>query len=325
MTGATRRRTRLASRAWAVLLPLAALLAACGGDDDGAPGAGPEPSPTRSLYTLTPLPQPPKQPPTGKLLADIEQSSRDGAAHRFQVWIDNDTAATITPTRITYNDERFQGPLEATRLREIPSQARRGYQITEPDQPACDRTATSGTVTVDYTTANGKQKSQTVPVEDEAEVVQRVAASRCLELSIEKVAHLSWADEVTASGDGGKGSVGTMTLVIDPSGQPGSTLVIDTIVGNPVLSPGEHGVFEANLTVTGDQPPQRVPVELRPTRCDAHAFADSGSFAAFAVNVHVDGEPGQIVLRMGEAAAANAINYAKAACGFLTSLTGQEG
>ena len=54
---------------------------------------------------------PPKPPPTGKLIADIEQSSRDGAANRFQIWIDNDTDATITPTKVTYHDDRFQTAL----------------------------------------------------------------------------------------------------------------------------------------------------------------------------------------------------------------------
>ena len=130
---------------------------------------------------------------------------------------------------------------------------------------------------------------------------------------------------MTASGDGGKGSVGTMTLVIDTTGKPGPTLVIDSIAGNPVLSPGERGVFNANLTITGDQPPQRVPVPVKPSRCDAHAFGESGSFAAFALNVHVDGEPGQFVLRLGPTAAVNAITYAKASCGFLTSIGGGEG
>lgn len=307
------------------LLALVAQLAACGGngDHDGAGGAAPEASPSKSLE-LTPIPLPPKPPPSGKLLADIEQSSRDGAANRFQVWIDNDTDKTIRPTKVVYHDDRFEDPLVATRLRDIPSQARRGFQITEPDQPACDRTASSGTVTVDYK-VGGQDKSTTIPVSDEAEVVERVASARCLELSIEKIAQLSWADEVTASGDGGKGSVGTMTLVIDTTGRPGSTLVIDSISGNPVLSPGDLGVFNADLTITGDQPSQRVPVPVKPTRCDAHAFGESGSFAAFAFNVHVDGKPGQFVLRMGDRAAANAIAYAKASCGFLTSIGGGQG
>jgi hypothetical protein len=309
----------------AALALLAAAVSGCGGDDQpGDPSAGPQPSPTTSLFTLTPVPLPPKPPPTGKLIADIEQSSRDGAAHRFEVWINNDTDSTITPTKVTYRDERFQGPLDATRLRDIPSQARRGFQILEPDRPACESRATSGNVTVDYT-VNGEPKSQTVPVDDEAEVVGRIASSTCLEQSISKVAELSWADEVTASGDGGKGSVGTMTLVVDTTGQPGPTLVIDTIVGNPVLSPGERGVFDAHLTITGDQPSQRIAVPVKPTRCDAHAFGESGSFAAFAMNVHVDGKAGQFVLRMGQTAALNAINYAKASCGFLTSIGGGQG
>ena len=98
-------------------------------DDQGSADAGPEASPTKSLYTLTPIPLPPKPPPSGKLIADIEQSSRDGAANRFQVWIDNDTDSTITPTKVTYHDDRFQTPLPGTRLRDIPSQARRGFPI----------------------------------------------------------------------------------------------------------------------------------------------------------------------------------------------------
>jgi hypothetical protein len=96
-------------------------------------------------------------------------------------------------------------------------------------------------------------------------------------------------------------------------------VVIDTIVGNPVLSPGERGVFHADLTITGEQPPQRIPVPLRPTRCDAHAFAAAGNFAEFAVNLHVDGEPGQIVLSLSPTGAANAVHFAEASCGFLTT------
>ena len=306
------------------LLPLLAVLAACGGNNDDSHSRAPEASPTKSLFTLTAPPLPPKPPPTGKLVADIEQASHDGARNRFQVWVTNDTDKTITPTKVTYLDDRFQTALPGTRLRDIPSQARRGFPIYLPDQPACDRTASRGTLAVEYT-VDGEPKSTTIPVKDDADVIQGNTSARCLELSIDQIAHLSWADEVTASGDGGKGSVGTMTLVIDPTGQPGPTLVIDSIGGNPVLSPGDRGVFNANLTITGDQASQRVPVPLRPTRCDAHAFGESGSFNAFAFNVHVDGEPGQFILRLSETGSLNAVTFAKASCGFLTSIGGGEG
>jgi hypothetical protein len=314
------RRIALSAAAAVVLLA-----GACSGDD-GAPDTGPSPSPSASsLFTLTPVTLPPEPPPSGKLKADIEQSSRDGAAGRFQVWVDNDTDTDITPTKVVYTDARFRTPLTGTRLRDIPSQARRGFQFLLPDRPACGRTAEHGTVTVDYT-VGGEQRRATVKVQDEADVVQRTTDARCLELTIDSIAKLSWADEVTADGDGGKGSVGTMTLVVDTTGEPGPTLVIDSIAGNPVLSPGDGGSFyDAHLTVHGTDPPQRLPVPVRPTRCDAHAFGESGSFAAFALNVHVDGEAGQFVLRMGPTAAANAIEYAKASCGFLTSIGGGEG
>jgi hypothetical protein len=313
----------VAVRRLLAVLPLLALLAACGGNDDhsGAPSAAPKPSPSK---TITMIPLPPAPPPSGKLIADIEMASHDGARNQFEIWIDNDTEKSVRPKKLTYQDDRFRTSLLGTRLREMPAQSQRGFPFAIPDRPACDSTARSGTLTVDYT-VHGEHKSVTVPVKDDNDVIKRVTSAACLELNIDKIAHLSWADEVTASGDGGKGSTGTMTLVIDPTGRPGSTLVIDSIVGNPVLSPGEHGVFNANLTITGDQPPQQVPVPLKPTRCDAHAFGESGSFNAFAFNVHLDGQPGQFVLRLGPAGSVNAVNFAKASCGFLTSIGGGQG
>jgi hypothetical protein len=305
------------------VLPLLAVVAACSGnaEHDGPAGAAATPSPGK---TITMVPLPPAPPPSGKLIAHILQASHDGARNQFEIWVDNDTRRTIRPTRLTYHDRRFRTPLPGTRLREIPPRATFGFPVLLPDQPACDRTASSGvpTLTVDYT-VRGKHTRVTIPVEDEADVIEQNTAATCLEHSVEKVAHLSWADEITASGDGGKGSVGTMTLLVDTTGRPGSTLVIDSIVGNPVLSPGEHGVYDANLTITGDQPPERVPVPLRPTRCDAHAFGESGNFNAFAFNVHLDGHPGQFVVRLGPGGSVNAIDFAKASCGFLTTISSE--
>lgn len=305
-----------------VALALVALSGAACTDSEDQPGAetaGTDPSPT--VATLTAIPLPPPPPPTGRLIADIQQSSRDAAAHRFEVWVDNDTEAAITPVSVTYQDERFREPQVGTRLREIPSQARRGFQFAEPEQPVCGSTATSGTVTVVYRVeGSAEKKSMTVPVEDEADVVARVASSTCLEQGIARVALLRFDDDVPANGAGGEGSTATLTLVVEPTGVPGATLTIDSIAGNPVISPVGINGWQPNLTVTGTSPPQRVPLELKPTRCDGHAFGESGSLAAFAVNVHLDGEPGQIVLRLSPTGATNAITFAKASCGELTGL-----
>jgi hypothetical protein len=303
-----------------LLAVLVALLAACGGNDDktgAGPATGPEPSPSRSLFTLTPLPMPDPLPPTGKLIADMRQSSRDAAANRFEVWIDNDTADTITPTTVTYSDGRFQTTLPGTRLRDIPSQSERGFPIYQPEQPACDSTAKHGEVTVEYA-----DHKVTVPVEDETDVVGRYTGARCLEIAVAKVAVLSWDDNVPPDEEGVVGTNGTLTLVVQTTGNPGPTLTIDTVSGTPVLAPVGTDVWRPDVTITGDQPPQRIDLPLKPNRCDAHAFAESGGATAFKIGLHLDGKPGQITLRMSTAGAANAINFARATCGMLTDING---
>jgi len=122
------------------------------------------------------------------------------------------------------------------------------------------------------------------------------------------------------------GANGTLTLVVQTTGVAGPALTIDTVSGTPVLSPVGTDVWRPEVTITGDQPPQRIDLPLKPTRCDAHAFAESGGATAFKIGLHLDGEPGQITLRMSPAGAANAIDFARASCGMLTDVTGdQEG
>lgn len=298
------------SRAAAVAACL--LLTACAGD--GATTATPEASPSRSIRTLTALPVPEEPPPSGELRADMRQSSRDAAAGRMQVWIDNDTSGEITPTEVTYTDPRFRTTLPGTRLRSIPSQAERGFPLYLPQQPACDHPKGRGTVTVTY-----GDTTETIAVEDSTDVAGRYTGARCLEMAIREVATLSWSDEVPS--DGGEGAVGTLTLLVDTSGRPGPALTIDTVSGTPVLSPAEGDVWRPDATVRGTDAPSRIDLPLKPTRCDAHAFAESGGATAFKIGVHLDGEPGQITLRMSVPGAKNALDYARTSCGSLLDIT----
>jgi hypothetical protein len=293
------------------LVTAALLLTACA--DDGGTTAAPEPSPSRSIRTLTPLPVPEEPPPTGRLRADMRQSSRDAAAGRMEVWIDNDTAREITPTKIVYRDPRFRTTLPGTRLRPIPSQSERGYPLYLPDQPACGHPKGRGTVTVTY-----GDTTTTVRVADDTDVAGRYTEARCLALAIGEVAKLSWADEVPS--DGGEGDPGTLTLVVETTGEPGPTLTIDSVSGTPVLSPVGSDVWRPDATIRGTDAPSRIDLPLKPTRCDAHAFAESGGATAFKIGLHLDGEPGQITLRMSDPGAKNAIDFARASCGMLTTM-----
>lgn len=294
----------------AAALAAAVLLAGCA---DGDPSAdAPEPSP--SISTLTPIQLPPPPPPTGKLLADMRQSSRDAAAGRMEVWINNDTAREIRPRTIVYSDPRFRTTLLGTRLRAIPSQSERGFPIYLPPTPACGHPGGSGTVTVTY-----GDTTRTVEVEDSTDVAGRYTTARCLELAVAKVADLRWADEVPW--DGEQGSDSTLTLVITPTGNDGPALTLDTVSGTPVLSPVGADVWRPDVTVRGTDHPRRLELPLKPTRCDAHAFAESGGATAFKIGLHLGGRVGQITLRMSTEGAANAIAYAKDSCGDLLTVS----
>ncbi|MDN4162412.1 hypothetical protein [Nocardioides abyssi] len=287
-------------------------LAGCSADDGTAARA---PEPSTSIRTLSPLPAPPEEPPTGRLLADMRQSSRDAALGRIQVWVDNDTDRTVTPARITYRDPRLREPLVAERLRAAPAQAERGYPLVLPDRPAC--AARDEQVTGTAVVQHGGRTEQ-VAVDDPTDVVGRFVRARCLELAVAQVARLRWSAEVVAPGGVPVevGDTATLTLVAVPTGAPGHELVVETVGATPILSPVDgSSAWTPRLRVRSDGPRREVRLPLRPTRCDTHAFVESGGATALRLRVVLDGEPGELVLRMGTAAAAAAIDFAVASCG----------
>lgn len=282
--------------------------APAGSDGTAVPVASP------SIQTLTPLPQPPTPAATGEVLADLRQSSRDAAAGRMEVWLDNDTLGELTPTSIAYVDPRFGAPVVGDRLRAIPSRSERGFPLPLPDRPVCDGTSgTTGTGRLDVTFSDGS--TQRLAVDDPVHLVDKHVAMRCQQLAIAEVADLSWADTVV-DGPVAEGSQATLTLVVRPTGVAGRTLVVDTVSGTPVLASADGPFWTVDRTVAGDDPPTRIDLPLKPNRCDPHAFLESGGATAFRVKMHLGDEPVEVVLRMSTAGAAAAIDYAERSCGF---------
>ena len=289
---------------------VALVVTGCGGS---TPSAEPDPSP--SISTLTPLPMPDMGPPAGKLVADLRQASRDSALGRFQVWIGNGLPHDINPTSVRYLDPRFRAPIPGERLRPNPSDAERGYPLPLPPRPRCDVRPTSEAPGRVAMTFDGRQVR--IPVEDEADVVARYVASRCLELAVARVAELSFADEVPVDGSG-KGSTGTLVLVARPTGRPGA-VTVDSVGGTPVLTARGSTSWEPHVTVHGTDPVRRIELSVVPNRCDDHAFLEAGSATAFIVRLHLDkragGRSGGLIVRMSDEGAANAIRFARDSCG----------
>jgi len=294
-------------------LLLAALLTAGCSADDGPSGRAAGDSPAPAVSTLTPVPLPPEGPPTGRLFADLRQSSRDAALGRMEVWIGNDTARDLIPTRITYTDPRFRRPIPGERPRLAPARSVRGYPLTRPSRPACARrvaaAATPARVSVAYA-----GRTVRLEVTDDNDIVARYVASRCLELAVDRVARIGFANRVPVDRPG-EGSTGVLTLVARPTGQPGHTLTIDSVGGTPLLSAAGRSAWAPRARVRGDGPVRRIELPVQPARCDDHVFLEAAGATAFLVGLHLDGRPGRLVVRMEPAGAAAAIAFARASCG----------
>jgi hypothetical protein len=295
----------------AALVPLfVAALTGCGGDDE--PAAEPAAPATTPIPTLSPLPQPEDPPATGRLIADMRQSSIDVSLGRMQVWIDNDTNRDVTPTRIVYRDSRLPRPLIGDRLRTNPAQSERGYPLYLPARPRCDAPPGKGRGSLEVRYAGNVDR---VRVQDPTDVVGRFLEVRCQELALAEVAGLSWSDDVADDG-AGKGAVGTLTLFVRPTGVAGHELVIDRIAGSHLLNSAEGpDAWKPGLRIAGDDPPTRIDLPLKPSRCDGHAFLEGGNATAFRVSFTLDEKPGEILLRMSPKGMGNALGFARASCG----------
>lgn len=291
-------------------LVLVLALAGCGGSDSARPTeSSPADPPSPSISTLSPLPMPSMGPPPGEIVADLRQSSRDAALGRFQVWIGNGLDRDLDPSSITYVDPRFRAPIPGERLRLDPAGSERGYPLALPPRPDCDADGTHGTLRVAY-----GDRRVTLDVEDEADVVARYVATRCFELAVASVAAISFADEVPVD-QPGEGSVAMLVLQVRPSGRGDGVLTIDSVGGTPLLTPQGRSVWRPGLTVRATDPPRRVELPMVPARCDDHVFMESGGATAFRVRLHLDGEPGELVVRMSSAGASAAIGFARDSCG----------
>jgi hypothetical protein len=298
-----------------VAVAAALLLAACSSDDGGEQAAGEPPAatsaePSAPVKSLTALPTPTL---SGKLTADLRQSSRDVALGRFEVWLTNGTEHEVRPTRIVYHDPMLTAPVVGERLRPIPSGSYRGYPL-ELIEPTCG--AASGRVSV---VVEHDGERETLPVEDETSVVGRWSEERCAELAIDRVASLKWTPGIEVQGSGAD-AVALFKLTAHPTGDGGS-YTVDTVTGTPLFTAAGSDFWTVGQKVTGTGPDVTMELPAQPARCDIHAFGSATGGTTFFVNVTIEGSgagtgPAQVRLAMSPEVTNETFAYAAEACGW---------
>ncbi len=273
----------------------------------GSESAAPSSPSSSPVKTLTMLPAPEKT-LSGELTAELQQSSRDVALGRFQVWITNGLQEDIRPRRIVYRDALLTKPVEGERLRGIPSGSYRGYPL-ELIEPTCGGEEAGATVTVFY-----GGESVEIPVDDETQVVGRWSKERCAERAIERVAALEWSPGMRIEGSGAD-AVALFRLTAHPTGRDGS-YTIDTVTGTPLYTSADGDFWTVDEKVSGKGADTTIELPAQPARCDIHAFGSATGGTTFFVNVTIDGKPAQIRVAMSPEVTDEAFSYAAEVCGF---------
>ena len=273
----------------------------------GSESAAPSSPSSSPVKTLTMLPAPEKT-LSGELTAELQQSSRDVALGRFQVWITNGLQKEVRPRRIVYRDALLTKPVEGERLRGIPSGSYRGYPL-ELIEPTCGGEEAGATVTVFY-----GGESVEIPVDDETQVVGRWSKERCAERAIERVAALEWSPGMRIEGSGAD-AVALFRLTAHPTGRDGS-YTIDTVTGTPLYTSADGDFWTVDEKVSGKGADTTIELPAQPARCDIHAFGSATGGTTFFVNVTIDGEPAQVRIAMSPEVTDEAFSYAAEVCGF---------
>ena len=293
---------------------LVGVLAATGcssGDAGTSRAAEPSDTPSSPTKTLT-LAPPSEEPLSGTLTAELQQSSRDVALGRFQVWITNGLDHEIKPKRIVYRDVQLSRPVLGGRLRPIPSGSYRGYTL-ELIEPTCGAKREKAEVSVSF---DGGTES--FPVEDETGVVDRWSHERCDEIAVERIAPLSWQPGIRVQGEESD-AVAMFRLVARPTGARGS-FTIDTVGGTPLFTSADGDFWTVGQRVDGQGDMVTVELPAQPARCDAHSFGSATGGTTFFVNLTIgsgaSAREAQVRLPMSPEVTAETFAYAAEACGW---------
>jgi hypothetical protein len=292
-------------------LLLVAVLALGGCASSGSESAAPSAPSSSPVKTLTLLPAPEKT-LSGTLTAQLQQSSRDVALGRFQVWITNGLEHAVTPQRIVYRDRLLSRPVNGARLRPIPSGSYRGFTL-DLVEPTCGKAPAAASVAVTF-----DGDTETIPVEDETGVVERWSDERCDEIAVERIAGLAWSPGIEVRGTGSD-AVAMFRLTARPTGASGS-YTVDTVGGTPLFTSADGDFWTVGQKVSGTGPEITMQLPAQPARCDAHSFGSATGGTTFFVNVTIgtgaSQRPAQIRLAMDPDVTAETFAYAADACGW---------
>lgn len=247
----------------------------------------------------------------------VFQNRFDYGPRQLELEVSNGTDEPITITKAQFVSSRFTGPATWDRPQQVPDGSARDLKVQLTD-PACDGTAPSDAVVLEFSLADGRTGTATLVPTDEQHRVDTINAEDCLGVSVAAIAAITAPPEVQWTA--GAHAPAVLDIAAVPTGAAG-TLTIRSAKGTVLLSLVDAAglpVHEVALDRVVDAKGQAGAIRLLlvPARCDPHAIEEDkrGTFFPFEVETS-DGRSGTIYVPVGDGARASLYEFYSDYCG----------
>jgi len=227
--------------------------------------------------------------------ADVLQRRTDIADGMLAISVTNGSDAPFTLTAASYSAPRFAEPMTWDDGERTLAPGRTLDLRIRPAVLSCDTADGPGTVTIDFTTADGRAGSADLEPGDPFDLFPRFTDEGC---ATEAVATIADVDLDRIEGDGLPGHPAEVVITVVPTGASGS-FTLDEIRGTPLIRMWDAGesaeILPLGARVSGGDSPSEVRVPIVPVRCDPHALADDKVGSNLPLEVSVNGTTIRIV------------------------------
>lgn len=254
---------------------------------------------------------PPAAPsPAGPIAAAVDQFRDEYAAGSIVVQITDTGGTPFTVVRAELADPRFQDGTAWAGSADLSA----GQTLSLPAALAaarCGRQPSDAAPSVRARLADGTD--HTVPAADPHGVLSRLHGEQCFAQQAADAVRLRLEETL---GAGSTPGTAVLTLVADPPAAPSGTqpqAVLTSVAGTTLLGedpgrPWPHGVVLA--------PGTRLPLAVRPARCDPHAVAEDKVGTLIPVTLEVGGAAGVVRVPTSPALRAALYRFVARACGW---------
>ena len=216
------------------------------------------------------------------LSVEIRQARSDWALRVVQVRVTNDGPGDVTVTQARLASPDIDGVATSDRGRPVRAGVDRDVSVALGEPDCASSTSGPASVELDLVDTDDRRSTLVVTPDDPQGHLARIHAEDCAAAAVAAGATVALDETITTATVDGR-LAATVTLAVTPV-DGGPAVEINQVDGTVLLAPvGGATSWPASGV------PRTIPLQLVPSRCDAHAVAEDKRGTHFGVHATVDG------------------------------------